>query len=308
MSRAGKVRVNLRNNTTQNASVPNPFLKWAGGKRSLVAQILQYVPDDIKKYYEPFLGAGSLFFALPSSLPKIASDSNVELISVYATIRNDVDGVLRELRKMKNTKEDYLAVRAWDRVDGFSKRSPASRAARFIFLNKCGFNGLYRVNSLGQYNVPYGDPKNVDFVSEGNLRAVSDFLNAKSFNGGQPPNISSGDYREILKKASGFGSLVYFDPPYHPTSVTSNFTSYSSKGFGEEDQVQLRDEVVRLTKLGVRVLLSNSDTDFVRKLYKDRKFRINELSVRRAIAAKSSSRGVVTEVLIDNFKAVSSNR
>jgi DNA adenine methylase len=279
-------------------------LKWAGGKRALVAQILQHVPDDVEKYYEPFLGAGSLFFSLPSSLPKVASDFNVELISVYETIRDDVDGVLRELRKMKNTKEDYLAVRAWDRLPSFSKRSPASRAARFIFLNKCGFNGLYRVNSFGQYNVPYGNPKNVDFVSERNLRSVSDFLKAKSSNRGSFPKISSGDYREILKKANGYGTLVYFDPPYHPTSVTSNFTSYSSQGFGEEDQVQLRDEVVRLTKLGVRILLSNSDTGFIRELYKDRRFRINELYVRRAIAAKSSSRGVITEVLIDNFKAV----
>ena len=283
--------------------IPTPFLKWAGGKRAIVAQILEYVPHDIERYYEPFLGAGSLFFSLPSELPKVVSDYNSELISVYETLRDDVEGVLRELRKMKNTKDNYIAVRAWDRSPRFSSRSAASRAARFIFLNKCGFNGLYRVNSQGQYNVPYGNPKTVDFVAEENLRAVSDFLNARSSDGKVASMISSGDYRQILKTASGYGSLVYFDPPYHPTSSTSNFTSYSSDGFGESDQIALRDEIIRLTRAGVRVLHSNSDTSFIRDLFRDDIFTINEVTVRRAIAAKSSSRGIITEVLIDNYKA-----
>lgn len=287
---------------------PTPFLKWAGGKRALVAQILEYVPDDIERYYEPFLGAGSLFFSLPSELPKVVSDYNSELISVYETLRDDVDGVLRELRKMKNTKDNYIAVRAWDRSPGFSSRSAASRAARFIFLNKCGFNGLYRVNSHGQYNVPYGNPKTVDFISEENLRAVSDFLNASSSDGKVASKISSGDYRQILKTAAGYGSLVYFDPPYHPTSSTSNFTSYSSNGFDERDQIALRDEIIRLTQAGVRVLHSNSDTNFIRNLFSEEIFNISEVSVRRAIAAKSSSRGVITEVLIDNYKAFGGNK
>lgn len=282
---------------------PTPFLKWAGGKRALVAQILEHVPNDIERYYEPFLGAGSLFFSLPSELPKVVSDYNSELISVYETLRDDVDGVLRELRKMKNTKENYISVRAWDRSPNFSSRSTASRAARFIFLNKCGFNGLYRVNSQGQYNVPYGNPKTVDFIAEENLRAVSDFLNTCASDGQVASKISSGDYRQILKTASGYGSLVYLDPPYHPTSSTSNFTSYSSDGFGESDQIELRDEIIRLTKAGVRVLHSNSDTSFIRNLFSDDIFTINEVTVRRAIAAKSSSRGIITEVLIDNYKA-----
>ena len=286
---------------------PTPFLKWAGGKRALVAQILEHVPNDIERYYEPFLGAGSLFFSLPSELPKVVSDYNRELISVYETLRDDVDGVLRELRKMKNTKEDYLAVRAWDRSPRFLSRSPASRAARFIFLNKCGFNGLYRVNSQGQYNVPYGNPKTVDFIADQNLRAVNDFLNTVSSDGKVASRIASGDYRQILKTASGYGSLVYFDPPYHPTSSTSNFTSYSSDGFGESDQIALRDEIVRLTEAGVRVLHSNSNTNFIRNLFRDDIFSINEVNVRRAIAAKSSSRGIVTEVLIDNYSAFGGN-
>ena len=286
-------------------TVPTPFLKWAGGKRSLISQIRGHVPEDLEKYYEPFLGAGSLLFSLPRELPKFVSDFNSELISVYTAIRDDVDGVLKELRKLSNNKETYLEIRAWDRSSRFNQRTAASRAARFIFLNKCGYNGLYRVNSLGQYNVPYGNPKNVDYIAESNLRAVSDFLNAKDKRGAFNTRITSGDYREIVKNASGYGSLVYFDPPYHPTSATSNFTSYSSSGFNENNQIELRDEIVRLTEAGVRVLHSNSDTDFIRSLFKERIFTLNQVTVRRAIAAKSSSRGVITELLIDNFKAVS---
>lgn len=288
-----------------NVTVPTPFLKWAGGKRSLINQILSHVPEDLDKYYEPFLGAGSLLFSLPRDLPKFVSDFNSELISVYTAIRDDVDGVLKELRKLSNNKETYLEIRSWDRSSRFAQRTAASRAARFIFLNKCGYNGLYRVNSLGQYNVPYGNPKNVDFIAESNLRAVSDFLNAKDKRGVFNTRITSGDYREIVRNASGYGSLVYFDPPYHPTSATSNFTSYSSNGFDENNQIELRDEIVRLTEAGVRVLHSNSDTEFIRRLFKEKIFTLNEVTVRRAIAAKSSSRGVITELLIDNFKAVS---
>ena len=286
-------------------TVPTPFLKWAGGKRALISQILSHVPEDLEKYYEPFVGAGSLLFSLPRELPKFVSDFNSELISVYTTIRDDVDGVLKELRKLSNNKETYLEIRAWDRSSRFTQRTAASRAARFIFLNKCGYNGLYRVNSLGQYNVPYGNPKNVDFIAESNLRAVSDFLNAKDKRGVLNTRITSGDYREIVRNASGHGSLVYFDPPYHPTSATSNFTSYSSSGFDENNQIELRDEILRLTEAGVRVLHSNSDTVFIRGLFKEKIFTLNQVTVRRAIAAKSSSRGVINELLIDNFRAVS---
>ena len=282
---------------------PYPFLKWAGGKRALVAQILEHIPSKIDTFYEPFLGAGSLFFSLEKHLPKNVSDYNSELISVYETLRDDVQGVLNELGAFQNTKEDYIAIRAWDRSPGFAERSAASRAARFIFLNKCGFNGLYRVNKKGEYNVPYGNPISVDFIGQKNLLKVSEFLNAKTASGEFASKISSGDYREILKKASGEGSFVYLDPPYHPISDTSNFTSYSSDGFGESDQIELKDEIVRLTNAGVRVLHSNSNSKFIRELFSDKVFRINELSVRRAIAAKTSSRGVITEVLIDNFKA-----
>lgn len=283
-----------------------PFLKWAGGKRVLVKQIIEFVPNDINEYFEPFLGAGSLFFSLPAAMPKVVSDFNAELISVYEIIRDDVDGLLRELRKRTNSLEDYLAIREWDRSPSFGRRSKTSRAARFIALNRMGFNGLYRVNKKGHYNVPYGYPKSVDLLMEDNLRAVSRFLNSTTRSGRPAVELHTGDYKAILKKVSNSRALVYCDPPYHPTTETS-FKSYTRDGFNDENQIELHDEIVRLTKLGVRVLLSNSDTEFIRRLYSEEYFTINQLVVRRAIAAKSENRGLFTEVLVDNFKGIRRN-
>lgn len=287
-----------------NATLPTPFLKWAGGKRALVPQILPRFPQQFNTYIEPFLGAGSLFFALPAETPKIVNDFNPELISTYEAIRDDLPGLLKELRKRTNTKEDYLAVREWDRSSAFKRRSTASRAARFIFLNKTGFNGLYRVNSKGQYNVPYGAPKTVNFLQEDNLQAVSHFLNAKTAKGKPAVQFMSGDYREALVLASK-GDFVYLDPPYDPLSATSAFTSYNENGFGRKEQEELRDQILELTERGVQVVLSNSDTPFIRSLYSNSKvFTVETINVRRAISAQATSRGIITEVLVNNFKAI----
>lgn len=289
--------------------LPVPFLKWAGGKRALLPKLIESIPKEFDTYYEPFLGAGSLFFALPRGLTKIVSDYNNELISTYETLRTSVDGVLTELRGLRNSKEDYLRVRAWDREPSFPTRTAESRAARFIFLNKCGFNGLYRVNRQGHYNVPYGAPRSVDFVMEDNLRAVSSFLNAQRADGEPTVRTSAGDYRTILKSATGSRSFVYLDPPYAPLSSTSGFVDYNENGFGEDQQRELRDEIVRLTEEGVRVLLSNSAAPLITEdLYTSRAFNIRHVEVRRAIAAKSSSRGVIQEVLIDNYGAFSGTK
>lgn len=289
--------------TTHEPAQARPFLKWAGGKRVLVKQILEFVPDDVDEYIEPFLGAGSLFFSLPAETPKVVSDFNAELISVYEIIRDDVDGLLRELKRRTNSLEDYLEIRDWDRRPSFARRSKTSRAARFIALNRLGFNGLYRVNSKGHYNVPYGHPKKVDLLMEDNLRAVSKFLRSRDSSGAPAVEFHTGDYKGILQKVSNPRALVYCDPPYHPTTATS-FKSYTRDGFNDDNQIELHDEIVRLTKLGVRVLLSNSDTEFIRKLYSESFFTVNELIVRRAIAAKSENRGLFTEVLVDNFNAI----
>lgn len=283
---------------------PTPFLKWAGGKRALVPQILPRFPEKFGTYIEPFLGAGSLLFALPADVKKIVNDFNPELISTYEAIRDDLPAVLKELKMRTNSKEDYLAVREWDRSASFGRRSKASRAARFIFLNKTGYNGLYRVNSRGQYNVPYGAPKTVNFLQEENLRAVSAFLSATTSRGTPAVKLMTGDYRLALAQARK-GDFVYLDPPYDPLSATSAFTSYNENGFGREDQEELCRQILALTDKGVKVVLSNSDTPFIRSLYGDKNiFEVETINVRRAISAQKASRGIITEVLVNNFKAI----
>lgn len=283
-------------------SVPQPFLKWAGGKRALLPQITQLLPREIGAYHEPFVGAGAVLLSLPAQLRKLANDYNSELILAYEAVRDDVDSVIRELKTHVNTESHYMAVRAWDRDPSFAARPVAQRAARLIYLNKCGFNGLYRVNRRGYFNVPFGKQKNPDFLAENNLRAVSAFLGVRDATGGFLATFSSVDFREAMQRARQ-GDFVYCDPPYDPVSPTAAFTSYSHDGFGRRDQEDLRDQAEQLAGRGVRVLLSNSDTPFIRALYRDRAiFRIRRVEVRRAIAAKSTSRGAIGEVLIDNYR------
>lgn len=285
----------------ESAVAPLPFLKWAGGKRVLLGEILPLVPGDYRAYHEPFVGAGAVLFAQLRSSLRYANDFNAELISAYEAIRDDVDAVLRELRGHVDSERHYLEVRSWDRDAQFLERSPASRAARLIYLNKCGFNGLYRVNRKGYFNVPYGKRANPDFFNEPNLRAVSAFLNQRAPHGELLTTLSSDDFVSAMRRAEP-GDFMYCDPPYDPLSSTSGFTGYSHEGFNRDDQRELRDEIVRLTSCGVRVLLSNSDTPYIRDLYRDQRiFSIRTLQVRRAIAAKSASRQRVGEVLVTNY-------
>lgn len=280
-----------------------PFLRWAGGKRKLVGKLLLLAPQGIEHYYEPFLGAGSLFFSLSPGIKKYVGDFNSELISVYRELRDSPEDVITELALMENTKEQFMKIRSWDRSPEFQNFTSALRAARFIYLNKYGFNGLYRVNSKGQYNVPYGGLSEKTLIDVENLRRVSEFLSVRDANGEFLVELFSGDYLSLTRDViEGPKSLVYFDPPYHPTSKTSNFVDYNENGFGEADQLQLRDEVLRLTGLGVRVMVSNSDTDFIRDIYASPEFQFQSISVRRAIAAGAQYRKVTTEVLISNFK------
>jgi DNA adenine methylase len=280
---------------------PKPFLKWAGGKQAVAQQILSRFPESICSYFEPFVGAGSLLFSLPKSLRKTAMDANAELILTYQAVQSDVDAVVAELRKRSNTKEDYLNVRAWDRAEDFASLPRSVRASRFIFLNKCGFNGLYRVNSRGFYNIPYGTPSRVEIVSEENLRRVSHFLNEKDGAGSNLVNFRSGDFEQILDSGMGPGTFVYLDPPYDPVSETSGFVDYTASGFGASEQERLRDFVERLTRIGVKILMSNTATERIMGLYDSDDFGYSNLEVRRSIAASASSRGMVSEVLIDNY-------
>lgn len=298
-----------------------PFLRWAGGKRAVASEISSHFPENIEVYVEPFVGAGSLLFQTPDRIFKTISDFNEELIVTYLAIQNDVEKVLLELAEHNVSKEHYLKVREWDRDPNFKKqKSDFQRAARFIYLNKCGFNGLYRVNSKGHYNIPYGNPKaNLDLFSESNLRSVSNFLNGNSMKGHPQVDVRQGEYHEVLKSIFSPDKLssgnyknhfVYLDPPYdvEPESQVPGFVSYNENGFGATQQLELAKTVKWLTNLGVPVLMSNTKTKNVQKLYPASDFGYTDLQVRRSISAKSSSRGTITEVLIDNYESVGVQR
>lgn len=286
----------LSSNTRE---APKPFLKWAGGKRAQLPKILPYLSHVSGRYIEPFLGAGAVFFALNPAAPKIGNDSNHQLIEVYEVVRDHIDDLIDELSRNQNTASHYYYIRGLDRGPTFQEMSPVERAARFIFLNKTCFNGLYRVNSRGYFNVPYGSKANADFVSADTLRKASEWLNTR-VDGRLTNTLVSGDYKNATAQAKP-GDFVYLDPPYDGESKQAMFVDYSQNRFGKEEQIELRNEILRLTELGVAVLLSNSNTEYIRTLFADReKFSINEVSVRRSISSKAASRGTQTELLIAN--------
>jgi DNA adenine methylase len=223
-------------------------------------------------------------------------------MEMYEIVRDSPNELIAALRRHVNEKSHFYEVRSWDRQSGFMDRSAAERAARLIFLNKTCFNGLYRVNSKNEFNVPFGSVKNPDFVAESNIAAVSKFLNHRS-RGGLTSTLMRGDYQVATRQACE-GDFVYLDPPYDPLSATASFVSYQRGGFSREDQEKLRDEILRLTALGVHVLASNSDTDFMSRLFCDQDiFRVSRVHVRRSISANTTSRGSASELLVDNYKA-----
>lgn len=272
-----------------------PFVKWVGGKRQLLKQFRDmdlYPPHgfDVSKntYFEPFVGGGAVFFDL---LPKkaILSDSNKDLVITYNVVKNSVDELIKSLKQHKHEKEYFLKIRA----QKVSTLSDIEIASRFIYLNRTCFNGMYRVNSKGEFNVPFGDNKNPLICDEVNLKKVSLAL--------QKVTINHADYRNVLKKAKK-GDFVYFDPPYYPINKTSSFTAYTVDSFLDKEQIELRDTFVELSKRGCFVMLSNSDTQFINKIYNGIKgVRINKVQAGRAINSKSSGRGKVTEVLVTNY-------
>lgn len=277
------------------AEKPKPFVKWVGGKRQLLEQFRKlnlYPPErfDVRTgtYYEPFVGGGAVFFDLQPE-KGVLSDLNRELIVTYKVIKNHVDELIASLKKHRNDKEYYLIIRAQDPAT----LSDLDIASRFIFLNKTCFNGLYRVNSKGGFNVPFGKYTNPLICDEENLRKVSKAL--------RHVEIKNQDYKEVLKKAKR-GDFVYFDPPYYPVSKTASFTSYTKEGFLDKEQIELRDTAVELSKRGCFVMLSNSDTPFINDIYSGIKdFHINKVEAGRAVNSKASGRGKITEVLIINY-------
>ena len=268
-----------------------PFLKWVGGKRQLMTEIEPLLPSNISTYYEPFVGGGAVFL---HTQPKkaVINDFNSELINVYETIRDDVDSLIEDLATHENESDYFYQIRSLDRKEGFDELSKVKRASRVIYLNKTCFNGLYRVNSSGEFNTPFGRYKNPNIINETVLKAVSNYLNNDNI------KFLSEDFEEAVKGARK-GSFVYFDPPYDPISKSSNFTGYVQGGFGDKDQERLRDVCVNLNNKGVKFLLSNSATEFIKDLYKS--FEIIEVGASRNINSVGSKRGEVTEILVRNY-------
>jgi DNA adenine methylase len=276
-----------------------PFLKWAGGKRQLLPEIVKYVPKRISKhtYYEPFIGGGALLFQLQP--PKaVINDSNKELINCYKVIKDSLDELMEELSKDKysNSETSYYEMRDLDRsTKKYASLSEVEKAARIIYLNKTCYNGLFRVNSQGQFNVPFGRYKNPNFLDDAVLIAVNKYLNSNDI------TLLNQDFAEAVKDANT-GDFVYLDPPYDPVSQTASFTGYDVNGFNRDEQERLKEEFDALHKKGCKVMLSNSCTDFIMDLYKDYQDTIIKVRATRSINSNALKRGMVDEVLVLNYE------
>jgi len=284
--------------------VPRPLLKWAGGKRQLLKEITPVLPEDFRnpdrgenpaesggRYLEPFLGGGALLFHL---LPRegIVSDINPELINFYTVLKTRPEELLTRLEEFPVDSESYYRIRSWDREADWKSRSPVSRAARLLYLNRTCYNGLFRVNRRGEFNVPYGRYRNPRVVQPERLRETAAYL------AGNAIRLVCQDF-ELTMEEARTGDFVYLDPPYDPVNTTSSFTGYTSGGFGREEQVRLRDACRRLDRRGVRFLLSNSATPFVLDLY--REFLCDTVQASRNINSRGEGRGPILELLARNY-------
>ncbi|KDA50191.1 Methyl-directed repair DNA adenine methylase [Leuconostoc pseudomesenteroides PS12] len=273
----------------------SPFVKWVGGKRQLLPELVKRMPKDgYDKYYEPFVGGGALLLRLA---PKnaVINDSNTELVNAWESIRDNLDELSELLlqHEKQDTKEYYVDLRATDRDGRITKMTNIERGARFIYMNKAGFNGLWRENKDGQNNVPYGSHKKLNLVTE-SFRSVSEYLNRSNV------KIMNADYRKAVLDANT-GDFVYFDPPYIPVNQTSSFTNYTKDNFGLVQQEQLRDTALALANQGVKVMLSNADVPLIKDLYSDLIFKIHHVKANRSINSNASKRGKVGEVIITTY-------
>ncbi|HEM5993067.1 TPA: DNA adenine methylase [Streptococcus suis] len=270
-----------------------PFTKWTGGKRQLLPVIKSLMPDNYNSYFEPFIGGGAVFFEL---IPKkaIINDFNSELINCYRQIKDNPQKLIELLveHQKNNSKDYYLELRSVDRDDRIHAMTDTERAARIMYMLRVDFNGLYRVNSKNQFNVPYGRYKNPKIVDSELILSISQYLNKNNI------EILTGDFEKAVEDV-GAGDFVYFDPPYIPLSETSAFTSYTHEGFSYEEQVRLRDVFRKLDKKGAYVMLSNSSSPLVEELYKG--FNIHKVEAIRTNGAKASSRGKISEFIVTNY-------
>lgn len=272
-----------------------PFLKWVGGKGQLLEQFESLLPKKYNSYFEPFIGGGAVFFSVNPKKAHI-NDINETLVNTYSYIKNDVEKLIKSLKKLEkefqskddeSRKEFYYSLR--EKYNSLPQ-DDFKRSLYFLFFNKTAFNGVYRENSKGGFNVPIGSYKNPKIVDEENLRAVSEMLSNTK--------ITSGSFADAVKNAKA-GDFVYFDPPYHPLSETSSFTSYSKDSFSKDDQIKLRDLFIDLDKKGVYVMLSNSSAPFIQEIYSG--YRQIPVFANRMINSKADKRGKISEVVIINY-------
>jgi DNA adenine methylase len=264
-----------------------PIVKWVGGKTRLLPELLARMPAQFGRYYEPFAGGAALFFRVAPERA-VLGDDNADLINLYHTVGRKVDDVIRRLvvhRRLHNEGHYYEMRARWN--DANVSWTHVDRAAAFVYLNKTCFNGLWRVNRAGHFNVPMGRYDDPPICAADQLRAAGAVL--------RRAELRQGHYREAVADARA-GDFVYFDPPYDPVTLTANFTSYTSGAFGPEDQRELAELARRLVARGCKVMLSNSDTPFIRQLYKG--FRLDRVRCSRAINSNASKRGDVDEVII----------
>lgn len=271
-----------------------PFVKWAGGKRSIIDKLIKLSPDNYDTYYEPFVGGGAMLFELAPT-KAVINDYNIELMNVYNCIKDErkFNLMCKELNKHEtnHSEEYYYEIRSLDKdKKKFNKLADYKRAARTIYLNKACFNGLYRVNSKNEFNVPFGKKLKINTYDGINLGIVYSFLNLNDI------KILSIDFETAVKDAKK-DDFIYFDPPYD--SDTSTFNSYTENGFGKEEQKRLSNVFKDLDKRGCYVMLSNYNTSLVKELYKDYNF--NYIEAQRNIGAKAKDRGIVEEVIITNY-------
>ncbi len=269
-----------------------PFIQWVGGKREMIPQYEEFIPKKFNTYYEPFLGGGAMFFYLQPE-KAVLSDNNTELIKSYEGVRDNAEEVIKILKelKSKHSEELYTKVRNLDReISIFHKLNNAEIAARMIYLNQTCFNGLYRVNQKSQFNVPIGSSLNRLICDEHTLRNASKVL--------KKITIEETDFNTSVNNAQK-GDFIYCDPPYYPVSVYSDFTRYTKEKFYKEDQVRLKNEIDRLSKIGCKVMLSNSDCEFIRDLYAD--YNLHKVYSNRSLNCKKDQRGKVSELLITNY-------
>ncbi|WP_066636056.1 DNA adenine methylase [Desulfolucanica intricata] len=270
-----------------------PIVKWVGGKRQLIHEIEKYIPQKYSTYYEPFFGGGAvLLHLLPTKA--VVNDINEELINMYQVIKDNVEALIEDLGRHENSADYFYKIRALDRDNKLYKSlTSVQRASRIIYLNKTCYNGLFRVNRDGKFNTPFGRYKNPNIVNAITLKAISTYFNKNNI------TFRCGDFEAALNDVEK-ESFVYLDPPYDPVSDSASFTAYNRGGFDREEQKRLKFLCDKLNNKGIKFLLSNSATDFIKELYKDYKIKI--VKAKRAVNSKGDKRGEVNEVLIRNYE------